>query len=292
MKKTFILAALLAGVFAAQPASAWSGWGHKLIADIAEKHLTPEAKAEIELYIHGSIVDDAAWMDRVASWNRSKSHIAGWEQTSWWHMYTIGPDGRPDSRRAYNGDGDLLPNLEKCIDNLKNFRELTDSAVVINLRCVVHMIGDMHCPSHVYYTEFPDVFSRPKPKDPNEKRITRYDQFPLTYEGKPKRYHGLWDGLSIRAVYPELGEEFEPYVRKLDKWSKKKIAKACEGTVEEWAMENARNCRVIYDWAKPGDNIDRSFFVEHQELSKSQLVKAAYRLAHTLNGIFGQPTAD
>ena len=288
MKKIYIIATLLAGVLAAEPASAWSGWGHQLIAYIAEKHLTPEARTSIEGYLGTSIVDDAAWMDRVASWNRSKSHIAGWEQTSWWHMCTVGPDGKPDSRRAYNGDGDLLPNLNACIENLRNYRELTDSARIINLRCVVHMVGDMHCPSHIYFTEFPDVFSEPKPKDPNVKRITRYDQFPLTYEGQPKRYHGLWDGMSIRVLYPEFGDEFEPYCRKLDKWSKKKISQVCEGSVEEWVMENARNCRQIYDWAHPNDNIDRSFFVEHQELSKSQLVKAAYRLAHILNGIFGE----
>ena len=75
-----------------QEAVAWGGWAHKLIAVIAESHLTPEAKAATEKYLGSPIYDHASWMDQVPLWN--KKRIPGWEQTSWWHMTTVDKVGK------------------------------------------------------------------------------------------------------------------------------------------------------------------------------------------------------
>ena len=133
-------------LFCVQESYAWGGWAHKLIAIIAETHLTPEAREKTEKYLGSPIYDHASWMDRVPVW--TKNHIPGWEQTSWWHMCTVDKVGKKrfaiSDKRASSGDGDLYPNLVQCVENLKNYRNLTDSAVVVNLKCVVHMVGDMH----------------------------------------------------------------------------------------------------------------------------------------------------
>jgi hypothetical protein len=42
----------------------------------------------------------------------------------------------------------------------------------------------------------------------------------------------------------------------------------------------------MYEWAKPNDRIDESFFVEHKDLTESQIAKAGYRLARVLNDAF------
>ena len=152
------IAILLLALFAfcSYEVMAWGGWAHKLVAVIAESHLTPEAKEKTEKYLGSPIYDHASWMDRVPVW--TKNRIPGWEQTSWWHMTTVDKVGKKkyalSNKRASSGDGDLYPNLVQCIENLKNYRNLTDSAVMVNLKCVVHMVGDMHCPCHIFYTEF------------------------------------------------------------------------------------------------------------------------------------------
>ena len=48
----------------------------------------------------------------------------------------------------------------------------------------------------------------------------------------------------------------------------------------------ARSCRVVYDWAKPGDDIDEGFLREHGALPVDQALRGAYRLARVLNDLF------
>ena len=281
MKKITFVALCATMLLTTQPALAWGGWAHKLIAYIAEFHLTPEAKATAEKYLGSSIVDHAVWMDKVPVWN--KKHIPGWEQTSWWHMTTVDKVGKKkfalSEKRSSRGDGALYPNLVQCIENLKNYRNLTDSAVMINLKCVLHMVGDMHCPSHLYYTEFEDCFGGKI----NGKRVPRHDQIRIYYNGKKTTNHKVWDGMSIREIWPEYGTDMELFRVSLDKMSPKKRAKMCRGTVEEWVLQNAKDCRFIYDDITPGVKIDRQYLLDNQKLSKQQCLRAAYRLAHILN---------
>ena len=282
--KRFLLILLAATMFCSYEAAAWGGWAHKLVAVIAESHLTPEAKAATEKYLGSPIYDHASWMDQVPLWN--KKRIPGWEQTSWWHMTTVDKVGKKkyalSDKRGSNGDGDLYPNLVQCIDNLKNYRNLTDSAVMVNLKCVVHMVGDMHCPCHIYYTEFEDCFARKI----DGKRYPRHDQIKIYYNGKRTTNHRVWDGMSIKEIWPEYGSDHAKFHKALDKMSPKKRAKMCEGTIEEWIVQNAKDCRYIYNDIVPDCKIDRQYLLDNQKLSKQQCLRASYRLAHILNEIF------
>ena len=281
MRKSIVGALLMVMLLSSNSVLAWGRWAHSFIAYVAEQHLTPEAKALTNKYLGSSIIDHSSWMDDVRKPVRNPKHpehayYMGWEHTLAWHMVTADKDLKLSDKRAWNNDGDLVPNLKVCIENLRNHRNLTDSAVVVNLKCVIHMVEDMHCPSHVYYTEFPDCFRKPGEK-------YRYDLFAVKYEGRPTTYHSVWDGLSILEIYPEYGKEFEPFRKKIDRKSPKQMAKMCEGTIEDWALETARDCRVIYEWKRPDDDVDRKFLLKHQDLTKQQCLRSAYRLAHVLN---------
>ena len=262
MRKIVTIIVSLAFMCSAQEAFAWGGWAHRFITYTVEKHLDPEVKSKIEKYLGSSMIDHCSWMDEIRKPIRNPKHPEhdyhmAWEHTLAWHMITADKNLQLSNERAYNNDGDLLPNLKVCIENLKNHRNLTDSAVVVNLKCVIHMMEDMHCPCHIYYTEFPDCFRKPGVK-------YRWDLFSLFYEGEKTTYHKVWDGMSILELYPEYNEDYAKFQAKLDNLSPKKIAKMCEGTPEEWALETARDCRVIYDWAKPNDNIDREFLLKRR----------------------------
>ena len=281
MKKIVAVIAAIVLILPAQRTFAWGGWAHKFITYTAEHHLEPEVKAKVEKYLGSSMMNHCSWMDQIRKPVRNKKHPQHeyhqpWAHTLAWHMITANKDLELSDERAYNNDGDLLPNLKVCVENLKNHRNLTDSAVVVNLKCVIHMIEDMHCPCHVYYTEFPDCFRKPGVK-------YRWDLFKLTYEGKPASYHKVWDGMSLLELYPEYNKDYDKFLAKLDNLSAKKRAKICEGTLEEWATQTAKDCRVIYEWAKPGDNISRDFLLKHRKLSVQQYHRASYRLAYILN---------
>ena len=71
---------------------------------------------------------------------------------------------------------------------------------------------------------------------------------------------------------------------KLEAWPEQ--AKMCKGTIEEWVLQNAKDCRYIYDDITPGCKIDRQYLLDNQKLSKQQCLRASYRLAHILNESF------
>lgn len=281
MKSVKLLILFTLSVIGCQEAMAWGGWAHRFITYTAERHLDPDVKAKVERYLGSSMIEHCSWMDEIRKPVRNPQHPQheyhmAWAHTLSWHMITVDKDLQLSDERAYNNDGDLLPNLKLCVENLKNHRNLTDSAVVVNLKCVIHMVEDMHCPCHIYYTEFPDCFRKPGVK-------YRWDLFPVKYEGKESTNHKIWDGLSILELYPEYNKEYELFREKLDNLSPKRRAKMCEGTIDDWALETAKDCRVIYEWSQPNDELTRDFVLKHRRLTIQQYHRATYRLAHILN---------
>ena len=283
MKKIVVYIFAFVLLFSAQDALAWDGWTHKLIAHIAEPYLTDKAKEETVKYLGSPIYDHATWMDKVASWN--KKRIRGWEQTSLWHMATVDRVGKKyvlSEKRTSKGSGALHDQLVKSMEVLKNRQNYTDSAVMINLKCVIHMVQDMHCPVHIYYTEDDDCFG----KKIDGKKISTRNQMRIYYEGKKTTLHKVWDGMSIRELYPQFDKDYEKFRVALDKTSAKKRAKICKGTTADWLVQNAKDCRYIYNEIDREDHIDYNYILRNKKLSKQQCLYASYRLAHVLNECF------
>lgn len=281
MKKIILSVFALVLVFSAQDAMAWDGWTHKLIAVIAEPYLTDKAKEESVKCLGSPIYDHATWMDKVASWN--KKRIRGWEQTSVWHMASVDRVGKNkyalSEKRTKKGSGALHDQLVKSMEVLKNRQNYTDSAVMINLKCLIHMVEDMHCPVHLYYTEDEDCFGMVV----DGKKVSTRNQMRIYYEGKKTTLHKVWDGMSIRELYPQFGKDYEKFRVELDRLSPKKRAKMCQGTTADWLVQNAKDCRYIYNEIDREDRIEHDYIVRNKKLSKQQCLRAAYRLAHVLN---------
>jgi ABC-type cobalamin/Fe3+-siderophores transport system ATPase subunit len=106
------------------------------------------------------------------------------------------------------------------------------------------------------------------------------------YDGKKINYHKIWDGLSIRVLYPECGKDYELFSQKMDKYSAKKRAKICKGTLLDWAKDSGMRSRKIYSDVEPLDYLDRDFVLSYREMSETQAMYSAYRLAHLINEIF------
>ena len=285
MKLKFTILSIVMVALSVHTASAWGALGHRTIASIAEKHLTPEAKAATDKYLKASLPSVALWMDRTASWTKKrKGHIPGWEQTSTWHTLVVDEKCRVSDVRTPKGSGNLVPSVKMCVENLKNYRNLTDSAVVVNLKCLVHMMGDMHCPTHIYFLEFPDCF--PGPKDANGKRKPARDRINVYYNDKKMTYHSFWDGPAIADIYPEHKSDYKFYTEAFDKASTKQKAKFCKGTINDWVYDSAKNCRPAYNEVAAGDTLDRDFILSYSKLTQRQCLKAGCRLAYLLNEIF------
>ena len=139
MKKSLLL---LGGalVLFSNSAFGWGKMGHDAIAYIAECNLTPKAKKTIEKILGHSIVYYATRMDE---WRAEP----GYEHTSAWHTASV------DKNLVYapRPKGDVIFALEDAIAKLQDYKQQDDSTVVMSLRCIIHFVGDMHCPVHVKY---------------------------------------------------------------------------------------------------------------------------------------------
>ena len=141
MKKLLLLL-LFAGLLNTGSVFGWGREGHETIAKIAERNLTKKAKKRIEKYLGGhSIVYFAKWMDEYR-------HTPEYKFTNNWHTVPVNAGLRYEDSMLATG-GNAIYGLEQAIENLKNYRSLTDSAVEVNLKYIIHLVGDMHCPAHI-----------------------------------------------------------------------------------------------------------------------------------------------
>lgn len=248
---------------------AW-GWEHRGIAYMAQQHLTETTAAMMEHYLDRSFIDSACWLDDVR-----REKIPEYMHTRWWHMLAVDADGKvSDEPLRSTGDGAALGRLKEAAAVLKDYRSLTDSAVCVNIKYVLHVLVDMHAPSHIFYSDLPGGMDA-KPR--------HYNFFPVTYKGQTVTYHSMWDS-PLKRLHPDWDEA--RLCEELDVPDPAAIEEMTRGTFDEWAQDNADSCRIIYEWAKPGDVLDDSFYAEHEALAVAQYRKAAYRLAYLLNCLF------
>lgn len=255
-----IISVIVSILISSMPAGAWNKVGHDAIAYIAECHLTPRAKANIERYLDGySIVYYASWLDKV----RLQPAYA---HTHKWHGSTVTPEGK--YMRRTSGNWDAVMALDRTIRQLENHSQMTDSAVAVDIRILVHVIADMHCPGHVSFEDRPQA------------------QFRFKLRGEEFLFHNYWDAA------PDNSHKwyYTDYQYNLDRWPEAERVAVTRGTPREWTEEHAAVCRPIYDLIHPGDELDRAqtydFQLFTERLTDELIVKAAYRLAAVLNNIF------
>lgn len=256
MKKLIALA-IITTVCSAPTLLGWGKAGHDAIAYIAECHLTPKAKANIEKHLGGkSIVYYSTWMDE---YRRTPEY----KHTTTWHTGGVDKDFRstPEARKK---DGDAVAEIENAIAALRNYKKLDAAAVNLNLKFIIHLAGDMHCPVHIKY---PDIKMN----------------FKVKLKGKAMTYHALWDSGLLSASH---AWSYMEYRHQLDRYSKAERDAMSKGSPADWFHESAKDCVVIYDWAKPDDALEQDFVNKAHELAEMQIIKAAYRLARTLNELF------
>lgn len=272
--RTLCLLVLLFAV--SQPSSGWC-FAHKVVAHIAMQYLTPATKEKLDYYLDASLVEYSLWMDRCRPQEK-------YLYTHPWHMGTSDENWEPasslDEVRGTTG-GRIEPGIEHVYGVLKNWKELDDSTVFDNIKLITHMLGDLHCPAHRYYYDLPTYKG-------HSGYDSKYGWFPLKYNGQSTTYHAVWD-LALDRAHPEFGLKVGLYTAHIDSGISAELRQEImSGTVRDWAIEENKVCRQVYTWAKPGDEIDVSWYRSHVDFIDRQVLKAGYRLAKILNTVFDE----
>ena len=243
-------------------AFAWGRLGHEIVIAVAQRHLTERAKANIAKYIDYDLKKDAVWMDE----HRRDEPIA---YTTHYHVFACDKNLRYDPNYRLAEGGDVVYALALSEYNLadNNYQRLTDSAVVMNIRMLIHFMGDMHCPVHTHVDGVKTIWKCKLNSKEWERFHPIYDKIPMMLYGK-------------RANPDAIAE-------KIDVLKKSEIKRVVKGDITNWANDAADSSVKVYDINPYGAyDLDPQTIEKSKPIVEHQLRNAGYRLAATLNEYF------
>lgn len=259
MKRFFLLLTAII-CFSIVDSYAWGRFGHEIVIEVAKRHISERTKQNIEKYMPYDITTESVWMDI----HRDDKPIA---YTTAWHVYNVDENYEYDMNPRLS-KGDAMVAMKVSEHNLSKYKRLTDSAVVMNLRMVLHFTGDLHCPTHSYVPG-PRCF------------------WPCELNGKKyKAFHSVYDYIPV-LLHPN--KSCAEVAAEIDNAKKGEIKRIQRGDFHDWAHEIGTLNSVIYKWNPHNTKVLNPNTVElSRELVDLQLRNAGYRLAYLLNKYFGE----
>lgn len=247
---------------------AWGSTGHKVVAQIAYDHLTPEARAAVdELLGDSDLPEFSVWADQIKG-------DKAWEWTKPWHYVNV-PEGATgfDMDRDCPDEGCVVRGIERYAEVLAS-EDATHEERVQALKFLVHFVGDIHQPLHVSNAS-----------DLGGNRIG------VTLFSRQMNLHSLWD----TGMINQMGMPYEVYAARLEEALTPEVEAAAVAEMDPvaWANEShalsMSNAYVDTDGAtiKTGDGLGQEYIDRNLPVVDEQLTKAGLRLAEMLNGIFG-----
>ena len=283
MRIPVILATALLTLAISPTALAWSALGHRMVGELAQRHISPAALAQVELLLAGepdpTLAGVADWADRLRDLDPER-----FKATSRWHYVNTPPglDCDYDAARDCPGGNCVIGAIQAqrriLADRSQPLEARRDA-----LKFIVHFVGDVHQPMHA--------------NNHDDLGGNRY-QVSLRTELQPEAYarkyyvdgvmgtnlHSIWD-------YYILGTEglsLAQYSDRLDAlpWPPMPADGPQTGP-EAWAGESCRliEARHVYP---DGHKMDRSYLDEYRPLAEQRVRQAAWRLAQILDADLGQ----
>ncbi len=214
------LAAALLGLASPQ-LLAWGQTGHRAVALVAERHLSPEAVRKAEALLDGqSLAQVSTWADEIRSEPKAYGYSFPWHYTTW-----NDEDEAFHAGHETKDSGFLLSQVERQFAILKDAKA-SKAEKAQALKFAVHLIGDLHQPMHV---------GGGGDQGGNFCKVT--------WHGKATNLHAVWDGDIIGQTelsYTELAD-FASAGR-----SASQTAAWQTGTPRDWAAESRTLRAKVY----------------------------------------------
>lgn len=269
--RLFFAALLLLGF--STSAFGWGRQGHRIVAVIAEDHLTPVAKENVHALLGNETLAD------VASWPDAYRPLE--TQTALWHYVSI-----PAGASGYNRDRDCpvqpgvtmgAPNdvwRDCVVDRILFFKSrvaddhLDPADRAVSLKYLVHFVGDLHQPLHAYGV------------------LQGGNGIPVVTFGAetcgthPCNLHAAWDS----ALIEHRKLSTAAYSALLEKDIRTTHETAGSDDPVTWANES--NAAVAGILLPAGGAVDEAYYTREIPVVDHQLEMAGLRLAALLNSLF------
>jgi hypothetical protein len=262
LRAAFVL--FLAQLVQITEVQAWGPEGHSVIAEIAQRRLTPSAQSKIRM-----ILGDARSLASFGSW--ADDYRALHPSTASWHFVDIplSVQDYDEARDCPNG-GCIVDALQRSVDDLKN-ESLPNEKRAEALKFVVHFVGDINQPLHTV------------------KEMQGYNEFPVCYFSSPAKndcvetnLHAVWDSGLIRSIFWDWGA-YADYLE--SKWMvEHDISSLSDGSTVVWALEAHQAARdVVVSGLRTNEPLGREYLDAVRPTLDRQLAAAGLRLARVLN---------
>jgi len=284
-----ILCALLA-LSLARGAFAWGPEAHRMVGDIASRHLDPKASARVL-----ELLKDDRLADGQLSGRRTLGEVASWADEI--RDY----DPKKPGRRLHFDDIPLCetPDYSRYCKNRqcasaqidRQLKILSDERARLAqrnraLKWIVHLVGDIHQPLHA---------SNRRDRGGNAVQVSFFGQRDNPPYGN-LNLHALWDVHMVRRLVAGRGGE-RAFVSASPSDSDKAAWE--KGSISDWIRESHEIARDFVYTALPVAAscrrrvagvvaIDQAYYGQAAPVIEVQIRKAGIRLARVLNEALGR----
>ncbi|MDR0812315.1 MAG: S1/P1 nuclease [Paludibacter sp.] len=239
--------------------SAWDVVGHRIVADVAYRNLTPKARKQCDktLGVKG-ILYCASWADDIKS---DDSYSYSYQ----WHFQNLKENLTVDSLQHYL-ENPLFDGMHLffAIKEMKS-RLQKNPADEEALKFLVHFVGDLHQPMHLGHAD-----------DLGGNRVK------VKWFGAETNLHSVWDGKLIESRRFSSSEYAEYLINKFGK-RKNEFLQLTDLQSVEYIYDAAVK---IYACQQQDDRSNYQYIYHFATLADEMLYRAGIKLAKTLNEIY------
>ena len=272
MRRSFLFAFLM---LLAPSAMAWGTLGHRLVGELAQRHLTPAANAEVAALLAGeptpTLAGVATWADTLRASDPDR-----FKATSRWHYINTPPGTCSYIPERDCANGECVIGAIDAQQRLLADRSQPLAARRDALKFLVHFVGDVHQPMHA---------NNRADKGGNDYQISlRTDLQPEAYARKHyvdgvmgTNLHSIWDFYILGT----RGLALRQYADRLDALPWPPMTTPVS-TPQAWSGES---CRLVdsHSLYPDGHKLDHRYLDAQRPLAEQRVRQAGYRLATMLN---------
>ena len=164
-----------------------------------------------------------------------------------------------------NPKGDVLKAVTEITEKLKSGK-LTPDEETLNLKMLIHLVGDMHCPMHL--GRLSDLGGNRRP---------------VRFFNRETNLHSVWDTNLPEAVH---NWSYTEWKEQIDRLSDDEAAEITAGEPADWVKETHDICKEIYASSPEGTKIEYDYIFKYTPVIEKQFLRGGHRLARLLNEIY------
>ncbi len=241
-------------------ALAWGNEGHRIIADIAWKHLNETTVQQLRPYLgDNDLASISTWADDIRNTR---------PETGPWHYVDISPDSAGYEPKDCPDDNCVVAQINRFARILGD-PDQPFAARSEALRFLVHFVGDLSQPFHAMAD------------------ARGGNDIPVTVFGSTQcgdyacNLHSVWDSELIRHT----GLREHHYARDLEQMIAADHLQPGSTDPVAWANDSLQLAR--HAWVQPHTEIDEAYYLRERPVVDRQMALAGLRLARILNEELG-----